>query len=49
MRLNINCNGDSGKGGSIKVTSKSVDFLCDNPEHANFDDFYATQIHGKGD
>jgi len=42
-----NCAGKAGK--SIRVTSKRVGFLCDNPEHASLDDFYATSINGKGD
>lgn len=45
---NTDCDGKAGKK-SIKVTSKRVGFLCDNPEHASLDDFYSTLIRGKGD
>merc|ERR1712224_758752 len=45
---NQSCEGVANKK-SIRATGKSVGFLCDNPEHATLDDFYATSIPGKGD
>jgi hypothetical protein len=45
---NESCEGVAKKK-SIRVTGTRVGFLCDNPEHASFDDFYATSAPGKGD